>query len=52
MRFLTRFAVGPRYPGDNTTRRQADAALRWADQVRTEVRTILGLPLRTPRRKK
>lgn len=52
MRFLTRFAVGPRYPGDNTTRRQAEAALRWADRVRTAARTILKLPLHPPRRKK
>src|SRR5436309_8025489 len=28
--FLTRFAVETRYPGDNATRREAQAALRWA----------------------
>jgi hypothetical protein len=32
--FLTNFAVGVRYPGDNATKRQADAALRWAGRVR------------------
>src|SRR5438105_4344008 len=44
--FLTRFAVEIRYPGENAGRRQAEAALRWADRVRTAVRPILGLPLR------
>jgi HEPN domain-containing protein len=41
--FLTRFAVETRYPGDSATKRQAAAALRWADQVRAECRAILGL---------
>jgi HEPN domain-containing protein len=41
--FLTDFAVDPRYPGENATRRQAAAALRWADRVRTAARTILGI---------
>jgi HEPN domain-containing protein len=42
--FLTNFAVEPRYPGDNTTRRQATSALRWAARVRGACRGILGLP--------
>jgi HEPN domain-containing protein len=41
--FLTRFAVGTRYPGDNATRRQAQAALRWAERVRTTCRGLLGI---------
>src|SRR5262249_34679269 len=28
--FLTNFAVNPRYPGKNATKRQAGAARRWA----------------------
>jgi HEPN domain-containing protein len=50
--FLTRFAVDTRYPGDNASKRQAEASLRWADKVRTVARTILKLPLHPPRRKK
>jgi HEPN domain-containing protein len=42
--FLTRFAVETRYPGDNATRRQAQAALRWAGRARAECRKLLGLP--------
>ena len=41
--FLTRFAVETRYPGDNASKRQATAALRWARHVRAACRTILGL---------
>src|ERR1700730_13837418 len=40
--FLTDFAVDPRYPGKNAVKRQAEAALRWAERVRTAARTILG----------
>ena len=36
--FLTRFAVGTRYPGDNASKRQADAAQRWMDRVRAACR--------------
>jgi HEPN domain-containing protein len=43
--FLTNFAVDTRYPGDHATRRQAAAALRWAERARAECRAILGLPL-------
>jgi HEPN domain-containing protein len=50
--FLTRFAVGTRYPGDNATKRQAQAALRWAERVRTVCRALLGLPPRPRKRKK
>jgi HEPN domain-containing protein len=47
--FLTRFALETRYPGDRASQRKAEAALRWADRVRTAARTILGK--RPPRRK-
>ncbi len=47
--FLTTFAVTIRYPGENASKRQAEAALRWARRVRTEARKLLGIP---PRRKK
>jgi HEPN domain-containing protein len=50
--FLTRFAVQVRYRGFNAKKQQAAAARRWADRVRTAARTILGLPLHPPRRKK
>src|SRR5947209_7705114 len=48
--FLTQFAVDTRYPGENATRRKAQAALRWEERVRTEARIILGLPRPRPRR--
>jgi HEPN domain-containing protein len=41
--FLKQFAVEYRYPGENATRRQAQAAIRWAEQVRRESRDRLGL---------
>ena len=41
--YLSRFAVETRYPGFPTRRSQANAARRWADQVRAAVRNILGL---------
>ena len=41
--FLTRFAVETRYPGDNASKRQAAASLRWAGKVRHACRHILGL---------
>jgi HEPN domain-containing protein len=50
--FLTTFAVDTRYPGKTATKRQATAALRWAEQVRTAARALLGLRPRRPRRKK
>jgi hypothetical protein len=48
--FLTQFAVATRYPDDNATKRQATAALRWADQVRTAARALLNIG--PPRRRK
>jgi HEPN domain-containing protein len=44
--FLTNFAVAVRYPGDDATKRQAIAALRWAARLRGECRRILGLRTR------
>jgi len=41
--FLTNFAVGTRYPGDNATKRQAMSALRWSSRVREALRPILGI---------
>jgi HEPN domain-containing protein len=49
--FLTRFAVDPRYPGDSTSKRQAQAALRWAERVRTDCRSLLGIKPRRRRKK-
>jgi HEPN domain-containing protein len=42
MSFLTTFAVETRYPGDDATKRQAEAALRWARRTREAVRLLLG----------
>jgi HEPN domain-containing protein len=50
--FLTRFAVEIRYPGDNATKREAVAALRWTGKVRMEARRLLGLPHNKSRPKK
>ena len=41
--FLTDFAVGTRYPGQNASKRQAAAAWRWATKVRDTCRMILGV---------
>jgi HEPN domain-containing protein len=49
LRFLTGFAVDPRYPLLHTTKRQAASALCRAGEVRTACRSLLGL--RPPRRK-
>src|SRR5262245_31101140 len=43
LKFLTRFAVGTRYPGENASKRQAEAALRWGGRVREAARALLGL---------
>jgi HEPN domain-containing protein len=43
LRFLTGFAVDPRYPLLHTTKRQATSALRWAGKVRQACRDLLGL---------
>jgi HEPN domain-containing protein len=50
LKFLTRFAVGIRYPGDKASKRQAAAALRWAGRVRDACRALLGA--KPPRRRK
>ncbi|HTU17708.1 MAG TPA: HEPN domain-containing protein [Gemmataceae bacterium] len=50
--FLTDFAVDTRYPGNNASKRQAGAALRWNDRVRTAARNLLGIRSRRSRRKK
>jgi HEPN domain-containing protein len=44
MLFLSDFAVDTRYPGAWATRRQAVAALRWAERARTAARALLGIP--------
>jgi len=49
LRFLTDFAVEPRYPGEWSNKRQAGAAFRWASKVRDACRSMLGLP--PPRRR-
>jgi HEPN domain-containing protein len=46
LRFLTPFAVDIRYPGHGTTAREAAAATRWVDRIRTLARTLLGLRVR------
>ena len=43
LEFLTQFSVDIRYPGDWATKREAVAALRWTERVRTEARTILAV---------
>lgn len=50
LEFLSRFAIGPRYPLFDATKRQAVAALHWAGEVRTACRAALGV--RPPRRRK
>ena len=52
LEFLSRFAVGPRYPGYDASKRQAVAAYRWAGKVRDGARALLGLPPTRGRRKK
>jgi HEPN domain-containing protein len=52
LRFLTRFAVGTRYPGESANKRDAEAALRWAGRVRRVVRPLLGLRIGGSRRGK
>jgi hypothetical protein len=43
MVFLRQFAVIYRYPGMDANKRQADAALRWSERTRVELRARLGL---------
>jgi hypothetical protein len=40
---LSRYAVDYRYPGCSTSTREMHAALRQAERVRLEIRSILGL---------
>jgi hypothetical protein len=49
--FLSDFAIDPRYPGKRTNKRQATSALRWAGQVRTAARALLGIRERRRRTK-
>src|SRR5260370_1181345 len=55
LEFLSRFAVGPRYPNYDATKRQAASALRSAGDVRAACCTLLGIrpprprPPRSPR---
>jgi HEPN domain-containing protein len=52
MTFLSNFAVGTRYPGLDASKRQAEAALRWENRVRTKARSLLGVrPPRYQRKK-
>src|SRR5262245_62294772 len=44
--FLSDFAIDPRYPGRKSSKRQAASALRWAGQVRTATRALLGIRAR------
>jgi hypothetical protein len=41
--FLSNFAAGTRYPGENASKRQATAAVRWCGKTRTLARGILGI---------
>ncbi len=43
LELLTPFAVDARYPGFHARKRQAAAALRWAERVRTECRKLLEI---------
>jgi HEPN domain-containing protein len=52
LKFLTRFAVGIRYPGEKASKRQATSALRWAGDVRAACRTLLGIRPRPTRRRR
>jgi HEPN domain-containing protein len=49
LKFLTDFAVDIRYPGESATRRQAEAARRWEDRIRTAARSLLGISTRRRR---
>ena len=51
LKFLSDFAVDVRYPELFATKRQAEAAMRWAKRVRQIARELLGLP-RTHKRPK
>lgn len=40
-RFLTRFAVATRYPGNDAKKREAVSALRWTTKFRAAARALL-----------
>jgi HEPN domain-containing protein len=42
LRVLNDYAVDPRYPGLDPSKRQAASALRWMQKVRTAARDLLG----------
>jgi hypothetical protein len=46
--FLGGFAVDTRYPGNNASKRQAIASIRWAERFRRLARALLGIPERRP----
>lgn len=50
LKFLTRFAIGPRYPGYSAKKRQARSAFRWAGKARDGVCLLLGI--RPPRQRR
>ena len=50
LKYLTRFAVAIRYPGEYASKRQTEAALRWAGRGREACRTLLCLGTPRPRR--
>ncbi len=52
LNFLSDFAVDVRYPGASAKKRQAVAALRWMEKVRTVVRDLLGIRPQPKNRKK
>lgn len=41
--FLSDFAVDIRYPGNSASKRQAAAAIRWMNRLRTSARRSLGI---------
>jgi hypothetical protein len=44
--------VDTRYPGEHANKRQAQAALRWAERVRDEARSLLKIRRCKPRKEK
>jgi HEPN domain-containing protein len=46
--FLSDFAVDTRYPGDDASKRQAAAAVRWAGRIRDACRDLLGIKPKAP----
>jgi len=49
---LTEYAVGPRYPGENATKREAQTAIRRAGQLRGACRAQLNIKKPRKKRKK